>query len=117
MLASNTPDARALEIFQRSPAYVYVQAGTGVTGVKESVAPETVLHIARLKKLVKNQETSGTRLIVGFGISKPEQIKQIWKAGAEGGIVGSYFSSLIEENLQDLNLAKNKIKEFIKKLN
>ncbi len=113
MVAPNTPDERVKEIFKRSPAYTYVQSGLGVTGVKESVAPGTIEHVGHIKELVSPLSAS-FKMIVGFGISKPEQVKQIWSAGADGAIVGSYFSQVIEKNLEDLNLAKKIIQEFVR---
>lgn len=112
ILAPNTPDSRALEIFKRSnQAYTYVLSGLGVTGVKDQVAPETVSRVKYLRRLDPE-----ARMIVGFGISKPEQVKIIWEAGADGAVVGSYFSNLIEKNLGDLSRAQELIKQFIEKL-
>jgi len=112
IIAPNTPDLRALEIFKKSSdAYAYILSGLGVTGVKDQVAPETILRVQHLRKL-----DPSARMMVGFGISKPEQVKIIWEAGANGAIVGSYFSNLIEKNLGDLNKAQNLIKKFIEEL-
>jgi len=112
ILAPNTPDLRALEIMRRSnQAYTYVLSGLGVTGVKDRVAPETISRVQHLRLL-----DPSAHMIVGFGISKPEQVKAIWAAGADGAVVGSYFSNLIEKNLGDLNKAQNLIKKFIEDL-
>ena len=37
-------------------------------------------------------------LAVGFGISKPEQVKSIIYSGADAAIVGSRFVNIIQEN-------------------
>ncbi len=112
ILAPNTKDIRALEILRRShQAYTYVLSGLGVTGVKDQVAPETIARVQYLRLLDPE-----AKMIVGFGISKPEQVKTIWDAGADGAVVGSYFSNLIEKNLGDLSRAQELIKQFIEKL-
>ena len=52
-------------------------------------------------------------MVVGFGISQPEHVHRIHQAGAHGAIVGSKFSQVIEENLQDLAKAQQWIQQFI----
>jgi tryptophan synthase alpha chain len=37
-------------------------------------------------------------LAVGFGVSKPQHVKRIIEAGADGVIVGSAFIDLIQKN-------------------
>ncbi len=37
-------------------------------------------------------------LAVGFGISKPEHVKQVIAAGADAAIVGSAFINIIQKN-------------------
>jgi tryptophan synthase alpha chain len=41
-------------------------------------------------------------LAVGFGVSKPEHVKRIIEAGAEGVIVGSAFIDLIQKSQRDI---------------
>ena len=53
-------------------------------------------------------------MVVGFGISQPEHVQVIHQAGAHGAIVGSKFSQVIEENLQDLAQAEQWISQFIR---
>ena len=50
------------------------------------------LLIKRIKKHTKKP------LCVGFGISRPEHVKSIIKAGADGAIVGSAIVNIIEKN-------------------
>ena len=111
MIAPNTSDDRAKRMFKHSNAYTYVLSGYGVTGAKKEIAPETLLRVKHVKTL------SNKPIIVGFGISKPEHAKAVWDAGAEGAIVGSYFTSIIEENVDDINQAIKIITKFIKEVN
>lgn len=109
ILAPNTPDDRAKQIFERCNAYTYVLSGYGPTGAKDEIAPETIARVQHLRTLTEKP------MIVGFGISKPAHVQAIWEAGADGAIVGSYFTSLIEQNLSELSTAQAEISAFIKK--
>ncbi|MFZ9035013.1 MAG: tryptophan synthase subunit alpha [Francisellaceae bacterium] len=107
MVAPNSPDQRVGALFAHSSAYAYVLSGFGTTGVKETVSVETIHRIKHVKAL------GDTPIIVGFGISKPEHVKAVFDAGADGAIVGSYFTSLIENNLDDIKQVKREIADFI----
>jgi tryptophan synthase alpha chain len=48
-------------------------------------------------------------LAVGFGVSKPEHVKRIIGAGADGVIVGSAFISVIQKH-------KNNLEPMLKEL-
>ncbi|MFT6835814.1 MAG: tryptophan synthase alpha chain [Francisellaceae bacterium] len=111
MIAPNTPDKRALELFAKSNSYTYVLSGFGVTGAKSEVAQATIERVEHIKSL------SDKPIVVGFGISKPEHARVIWDAGANGVIVGSYFTSIIEENIDSIQTAINYICDFINQVN
>ncbi len=110
MVAPNTPDVRAKELFARSSAFTYVLSGFGATGARQSVDPRTIERIKHLRQLTDKP------MVVGFGISAPEHVHAIWQAGANGAIVGSKFSSMIEANLNDLTPAQQQIVAFTKKV-
>lgn len=110
MIAPNTPDARAVLLFERSSAFTYVLSGFGTTGVKDKLDPRTVARVAQLRQL------SDRPMVVGFGISKPEQVQDIWQAGANGAIVGSRFTQIIEQNLGEPEAAKQEIQQFIQQV-
>jgi len=108
MIAPNTPDDRAKILFDRSSAFTYVLSGFGPTGVRHEVDPRTLERVQHLRKL------NNKPMVVGFGISQPEHVQVIHQAGAHGAIVGSKFSQVIEENLQDLAQAEQWISQFIR---
>jgi tryptophan synthase alpha chain len=110
MIAPNTPDARAMLLFERSSAFTYVLSGFGTTGVKDQLDPRTVARVEHLRQL------SNHPMVVGFGISKPEQVHAIWQAGANGAIVGSCFTQIIEQHLQQPDVAKQQIEQFIQQV-
>jgi tryptophan synthase alpha chain len=43
-------------------------------------------------------------LAVGFGISKPEHVKRIVEAGADGVIVGSAFINIIKKRRENIDV-------------
>lgn len=110
IIAPNTPDARAVEIFERCSAYTYVLSGYGTTGVKSEIDPRTLDRVKHLRELTKKP------MIVGFGISKTGHVKAVWQAGAEGAIVGSYFTQLIENHLAEPQKARAMVSTFIQDL-
>lgn len=107
IVAPNTPDERAIEIFNRCTAYTYVLSGYGTTGAKADIDPRTLDRVKHLRSLTQKP------MIVGFGISKPEHVEAVWNAGAEGAIVGSYLTQLIEKNLENPAAAREAVAQFV----
>ncbi|OLC31752.1 MAG: tryptophan synthase subunit alpha [Armatimonadetes bacterium 13_1_40CM_64_14] len=90
LLAPTSTDARIRLAAARSTGFIYCVSVTGVTGVRDRVPEE--LH--GLVRRIKTQ--SPLPVCVGFGVSTPQQARQI--AGvADGVIVGSALVSLAEE--------------------
>jgi tryptophan synthase alpha chain len=110
MVAPNTVLPRAQMLFEKSSAFTYVLSGFGTTGAKKEVSPKTLERVRELRA------TTDRPMIVGFGISHPDHARLVWDAGSEGVIVGSYFTSLIEDNLDDLSQAEQAITKFIQQV-
>ncbi|KAJ4969265.1 hypothetical protein NE237_015966 [Protea cynaroides] len=86
-----TPTDRMKAIVEASEGFVYLVSSVGVTGARSSVS-------ARVQSLLQDiKETTAKPVAVGFGISKPEQVKQIAEWGADGVIVGSAMVKLLGE--------------------
>jgi tryptophan synthase alpha chain len=78
------------------------------------VEESTLNLVKRISPLTKGK----IPLAVGFGISMPDQVSQIKRAGAEGVIVGSAFVNIINKNqgntekmLDDLEALAQKLKK------
>jgi tryptophan synthase alpha chain len=83
LVAPTTPPARMARIHAASRGFTYLVSVTGVTGVRASLE-------ARVEPLVQQlQAQGGSPVAVGFGISGPEQARQVRQWGADGAIVGS----------------------------
>ncbi len=93
LAAPTTPGRRLRKIIRNSKAFIYVVSVLGVTGARDELEPRTIETIKRIRGL------TGLPLLVGFGISRPEQVWSLLRAGADGVIVGSALIKLIEEHL------------------
>lgn len=82
IVAPTTPLDRARKIAQLSSPFTYYQASAGVTGERGSLATGLAARVAQLR------QASGKPVCAGFGISTPEQVRQVCNA-ADGAIVGS----------------------------
>jgi tryptophan synthase alpha chain len=83
LVAPTTPPERMARIHASSRGFTYLVSVTGVTGVRNNLE-------ARVEPLVQQlQAQGGSPVAVGFGISGPEQARQVRLWGADGAIVGS----------------------------
>lgn len=90
MIAPTTPDDRIEQICAASSGFVYLISLLGVTGARVAVSDE-------VKRLVERvaERRRDIPIAVGFGISKPEHVREIVASGAKGVIVGSAIVDLI----------------------
>lgn len=97
LASPSTTSSRLDRIVENTSGFLYLVSVFGVTGVRENVEDLTVTTIRRVLGYTRGK----VPLAVGFGISCPSHVEAIFKAGADGAIVGSAFVRLIEENLAD----------------
>jgi tryptophan synthase alpha chain len=76
-------------IAERARGFIYLVSVTGVTGSRDSLPPELNSFVSRVREAARQP------LCVGFGISTPEQARQIAEI-ADGVIVGSRIIQLME---------------------
>lgn len=86
-----TPKDRMQKIVEVSEGFVYLVSSIGVTGARGSVSAKVQSLLQEIK------EATDKPVAVGFGISKPEHVKQIAGWGADGVIVGSAIVKLLAE--------------------
>jgi tryptophan synthase alpha chain len=86
---TSTPERLKL-VAKYSTGFVYLVSRTGVTGERDSLS-ESVAPLVRSMR-----EISPLPLAVGFGISTPEQAREVAQM-ADGVVVGSAFVRLIGE--------------------
>ncbi|KAL5702142.1 hypothetical protein ACHQM5_027394 [Ranunculus cassubicifolius] len=108
-----TPKERMKPIVEASRGFVYLVSSTGVTGTRTSVS-------SRVQSLLQDiKEATDKPVAVGFGVSKPEHVKQIAGWGADGVIVGSAMVKLLgeakspEEGLKELEIFTKSLKSAL----
>jgi tryptophan synthase alpha chain len=89
LLAPSSAEERIKLVAERARGFIYLVSVTGVTGTRDNLPPELGTFVSRVRK-VANQP-----LCVGFGISTPEQARQVAQI-ADGVIVGSRIIQLME---------------------
>ena len=90
--APNTPDATLREIAAGGEGYTYCVARAGVTGADEEVRFGHSQLLGTLKAF------GAPPPVFGFGISRPDHVRQALDAGAAGVISGSAIVRLIADN-------------------
>ncbi|MFN8007071.1 MAG: tryptophan synthase subunit alpha [Terriglobia bacterium] len=99
LTAPTSTSERIAKIARYSSGFIYAVSRTGVTGEQTSISDDAKTLVARIR------EHSTLPVAVGFGISTPEQVREIGHI-AEGIVVGSAIVRCIEENLGNPQLAE-----------
>jgi len=103
-------EERIQKIVKNAQGFIYYVSVPGVTGVRETVAKETIEFIRRLKKY------TSLPIFVGFGISTPKQVNAVIQVGVGGVIVGSAIGKIYEQYLNDPERSLLEIATFTKLL-
>lgn len=88
LIAPTSPKERIRAIAQQSTGFIYYISLRGVTGARQQLADDIETHIREIKS------ATALPVVVGFGISRPEHIRQIAPL-ADGVVVGSAVVSII----------------------
>lgn len=90
LVAPTTPPERMQKILEHASGFVYCIAVAGTTGAREALPSDLAAMLDSLRK------TTTLPLAVGFGLSRPEQIRGLHGL-ADGGIVGSALVKFLEQ--------------------
>ncbi|MGE0538082.1 MAG: tryptophan synthase subunit alpha [Pirellulales bacterium] len=82
LVTPQTSRERAIRIANTSTGFIYYVSVTGITGEREALPQPIIEQVSWLREQTK------TPICVGFGISRPEQVRAL-SAVADGVIVGS----------------------------
>ncbi len=105
-LIAPTSNERITQIAKNATGFIYVVSSMGVTGVRSEIKTDLSTIITTIR------EVTNTPIAVGFGISTPEQAKEISQL-ADGIIVGSAIVKIIEKYGEN---AKEYIQEYVKRM-
>ncbi len=109
LLAPTSTEKRISLISENAGGFIYLVSVTGVTGSR----PGMEYSLSSLTKDIKQR--SGIPVGIGFGVSTPEQAKDISQY-ADAVIVGSAFVRIIEKNGSNRDILLKEIGEFTNSL-
>ena len=93
-------DERIKSIDEKSEGFVYCVSVVGTTGIKNNFGSDTLNNLKRTYSLLNKN-----KMMIGFGISKPEDVKTC-SPYCDGVIVGSrIMKSLLDKDKLDDTLA------------
>ncbi len=90
LIAPTTPKERIREVCKKSTGFIYYVSVSGVTGERERLPKEIEKKVLQIKQFTERP------VCVGFGVSRPEQVREI-TSFADGVIVGSAIIRVMEE--------------------
>ncbi|MDW8051972.1 MAG: tryptophan synthase subunit alpha [Armatimonadota bacterium] len=91
LLTPTSTTARIRLVAEKGRGFIYCVSRTGVTGAREQLPPDLPELVARIR-----QHTQ-LPIAVGFGVSKPEHVRQIAQI-ADGAVVGSQLVQMMHEH-------------------
>ena len=104
IVAPTTPKSRIPVITKAASGFIYYVSREGVTGERDDLAGDLVERVEAIR------EHTDLPVVVGFGISNADQVKEVAKA-SDGVVVGSALVNCISRNLADPDLAVKQIGE------
>ncbi|HKP37048.1 MAG TPA: tryptophan synthase subunit alpha [Pyrinomonadaceae bacterium] len=90
LVAPTSTDARLQMVAERASGFIYAVSRAGVTGARQAMSGEAEKLVQRVRRF------SDLSVAVGFGISTPEQVKDVWRF-ADAAVVGSAIVAEIEQ--------------------
>jgi len=90
LVAPTSTDERLQMVAERASGFIYAVSRAGVTGARAEMSAEAEKLVARVRKV------SDLPVAVGFGISQPEHVADVW-CYADAAVVGSAIVSEIEQ--------------------
>ena len=93
MAAPSTSDGRLKRIASQSSGFLYLASLFGVTGTRRHLNKNLPRLVRRTRRLADKLP-----VCVGFGISTPNHVATVVKAGANGAIVGSALVEIVARN-------------------
>jgi tryptophan synthase alpha chain len=90
LVAPTSTDERLRMIAGKASGFIYAVSRAGVTGAREQMSRDAETLVQRVRKF------SSLPVAVGFGISSPEQVSEVWRY-ADAAVVGSAIVKEIEK--------------------
>jgi len=108
MVAPTSTDVRLEATAQRARGFIYCVAVTGVTGARDKMSDTLGEYLARIRT------HTDLPLAVGFGISRPDHVRQVHQH-AQGAIVGAALINYLDTlSAADQPAGAKKFVQFLK---
>ena len=108
LVAPTTPEQRVREIENRGSGFIYYISREGVTGMQQNVSES----IADMTGIIRSQ--TNLPIAVGFGISNPEQARQVADC-SDAIVAGSAIVNQVAEHRDAPNMVQQ-VAEYVKTL-
>jgi tryptophan synthase len=111
LIAPTSTDKRLALLGKLAKGYVYLVSLTGVTGSRTELS-------AGLPDLIQKAKSYfSIPICIGFGLSTPEHVAQVFKAGADGAVVGSGIINEIRAHVTETpKQQENALEMYVKKM-
>ncbi|MBW8190151.1 tryptophan synthase subunit alpha [Neiella marina] len=106
----NADDASLAKLGELGSGYTYLLSRAGVTGAETEAGMPVSELLARLAQF------DAPKPLLGFGISRPEQVQEAIQSGAAGAIAGSAVVKVIENNLADPKQLVSEMANYIQQM-
>lgn len=107
LVSITTSEERMKRIAGKAKGFAYLISALGTTGQRDKIPDEALDLIARAKKIFD------IPVVVGFGISGPENAKKMIDSGADGVVVGSAIVAAVGENMDNDDAIYESVKDLV----
>ena len=108
LIAPTSTDERLKLVAERASGFIYAVSRAGITGARNEMSAEAEKLVGRMRQF------SDLPVAVGFGISKPEHVADVWRY-ADAAVVGSAIVSEIE-SVGSATEVVSRVSEFVRQL-
>lgn len=107
-LSTSSNAERIQKVLDREGRFLYFIGQKGTTGARANLNEELSSHIQKIR------DSKKASIAVGFGISKPEHLKELKAAGADVAIIGSAVINTYNQASPEKKL--DELKKYLKTL-
>jgi tryptophan synthase alpha chain len=108
LVAPTSTDDRLKLVAERASGFIYAVSRAGITGARAEMSAEAEKLVTRMRAF------SNLPIAVGFGISTPEHVADVWRY-ADAAVVGSAIVARLE-HLEAYSAAVLVVGEFVRHL-
>ena len=108
LIAPTSTDERLKMVAERASGFIYAVSRAGITGARDEMSAEAEKLVRRIGAF------SDLPVAVGFGISTPEHVADVWRY-ADAAVVGSAIVAEIERGGPSTEVP-SRVGEFVRRL-